>query len=156
MTERPIPGFRIVFTIIGVLYALMAASALVRGVSFLRDFGISEADLASPVVSDFFSFFYLLMAYVGALMVLLGWVTREGRAQIAVSAALSLANVGFGVRDLATSDSPFGNRLYRGDATMVFVLIDFAIAASFGALALVGFRVTRRTEVTNPRRGGRR
>lgn len=144
MTERPIPGFRIVFTIIGVLYALMATSALVRGVSFLRDFGVSEADLASPVLIDFFSFFYQLMAYVGALMVLFGWVTREGRTQIAVSAALSLANVGFGLRDLATSDSPFGNQLYRGDATMVFVLIDFAIAASFGVLALVGWLRSRR------------
>jgi hypothetical protein len=144
MTERPIPGFRIVFTFIGVLYALMAASALVRGVSFLRDFGVSEADIASPVVIDFFSFFYQLMAYVGALMVLLGWVTREGRAQIVVSAAVSLANVGFGLRDLVTSDSPFGNHLYRGDATMVFVLIDFAIAASFGALAIVGWWRSRR------------
>lgn len=144
MTERPIPGFRIVFTIIGVLYALMAASALVRGVSFLRDFGVSEADLASPVLNDFFSFFYQLMAYLGGLMVLLGWVTREGRAQIAVSAALSLANFGLGFRDLETSDSPFGNQLYRGDATMVFVLIDFAIAATFGALALLGWLSSRR------------
>jgi hypothetical protein len=96
------------------------------------------------VVIDFFSFFYQLMAYVGALMVLLGWVTREGRAQIVVSAAVSLANVGFGLRDLVTSDSPFGNHLYRGDATMVFVLIDFAIAASFGALAIVGWWRSRR------------
>lgn len=52
--------------------------------------------------------------------------------------------MGFGLRDLVTSDSPFGNHLYRGEATLVFVLIDFAIAATFGALAIVGWRVTAR------------
>jgi hypothetical protein len=122
----------------------MAASALVRGVSLLRDFGVSEAQLASPVLADFFSFFYQLMAYVGGLMVLLGWVTREGRAQIAVSAVLSVANLCFAFRDLQTSDSPFGNQLYRGQATLVFVLIDLTIAAIFGALALVGWLRSRR------------
>lgn len=140
MTERPVPGFRIVFTIVGVLYALMAASALVRGVSMLRDFGVSEAEIASPVLTDFFNFFYQLMAYIGGLMVLLGWVTREGRAQVKVSAALALANLIFAFRDLRTSDSALGNHLYPGDATLVFVLIGLAIAVTFGTLAIVGWR----------------
>lgn len=146
MTERPIPGFRIVFTVVGVLYALMAASALTRGVSMLRDFGVSEAEISSPVLADFFSFFYQLMAYIGGLMVLLGWVTREGRAQVAVSAVLAVANLVFAFRDLRTSDSALGNHLYRGDATLVFVLIGLTIAATFGAVAIVGWRVTARRE----------
>ena len=110
----------------------------------LRDFGVSEADVSSPVLADFFSFFYQHMAYVGGLIVLFGWVTRAGTAQIAVSLVLSVANLVFAFRDLQTSDSPLGNHLYRGDATLVFVLIDLAIAAVFGALAWVGWTRSRR------------
>ncbi|MFO0713156.1 MAG: hypothetical protein U0353_25090 [Sandaracinus sp.] len=144
MTERRIPGFRAVFTVIGVVYALMAASALSRGVSMLADFGVSQAELASPVLADFFSFFYQLMAYVGGLLVLFGWVTRERRAQIAVSLFIALANLFFAFRDLSTSDSALGTHLYRGEATLVFVAIDLVLAAAFGALAVVGIVLERR------------
>ena len=51
-------GFRATLVIIGVLYVLMAASMLVRGVGVMRDFGVSPALVASPVLEDFFLFFY--------------------------------------------------------------------------------------------------
>ena len=40
----------------------------------------------------------------------------------------------------ATSDSPFGNRLYRGEATLIFVCIDAGLAVAFGALLVLGLR----------------
>jgi hypothetical protein len=90
------------------------------------------------VLEDFFLFFYQLMAFVGVLTVLFGLVTRERKSQVVVAAGFCLANLLWAVRDLGTSDSAFGNRLYRGEATLVFVYIDLGVAAIFGALAIVG------------------
>jgi hypothetical protein len=133
-------GFRTAFIVIGVLYALMAASALGRGVSMLSDFGVSDAEVASPVLADFFTFFYEHMAFVGALVALFGFVTRGRRAQLAVAAVFVVANLLFALRDLHTSDSRFGNHLYRGDATLVFVAIDLALAAVFAVFVVAGLR----------------
>lgn len=136
----PIRGFRAVFTVVGGLYVLMAASMLVRGVGVLRDFGVPEPLLRAPVLEDFFLFFYELMAFVGVLIVTFGHTVTTRRAQVAAALVLALGNLAFAVRDLATSDSPFGNQLYRGDATLVFVAIDVALAAAFGALVILGAR----------------
>ncbi len=130
-------GYRPTLVTIGVLYASMAASAIIRGVDMLRDFGVAEDVVASPVLADFFSFFYWLMAFVGILMVLFGIVVRERYGQRLVCAVFVVANLGFGWRDLSTSDTRFGNHLYRGDATMMFVAIDMALALAFATLLVI-------------------
>ena len=80
-------------------------------------------------------FFYQLMAVVGVLMVLFGHVTQPGRAQLLVARVFFVLNVLCAWRDLSTSDSRFGNRLYQGEKTLVFVFISLAFAAAFGFLA---------------------
>jgi hypothetical protein len=135
-----LPGFKTVFTVVGVLYAAMGASMVVRGVEVLRDFAVPESDIASPVLRDFFLFFYELMMYVGALMVLFGQVTVGRRRQALVACVFVVANLLFALRDLSTSDTAFGNRLYRGEATVIFVVINLAIAAAFASPLLRGWR----------------
>jgi hypothetical protein len=145
MTSPPeLRAFRPVFISIGVVHVLLAASALGRGVGTLRDFGVPEEMVTSPVLGDFFAFFYEYMAFVGGLVVLFGVVTRGWRAQLLVSTVFAVASVGFALRDLGTSDSRFGNHLYRGDATLVFVAIDLGFAVAFAAL-IVGGLLRRRT-----------
>ncbi|MDD9943875.1 MAG: hypothetical protein OXU20_22730 [Myxococcales bacterium] len=139
-----IRGFKLVFTTIGVIYTLMASSMLVRGVGALREFGVPESDLSSPVFADVFNFFYLLMAYIGVLTVLLGHVTKERRAQLLVACVFCLTNLLTALRDLSTSDSRFGNRLYHGDKTMVFVYISLVFAAAYGYVIVAGLRTARR------------
>ena len=130
--------FRATLVIIGVLYVLMAASMLVRGVGVMRDFGVSPALVASPVLEDFFLFFYQLMALVGVLIVVFGLVVRGRRSQGAVAAVLCVSNVLLALRDLQTSDCALGSRLYRGSATLMFVAISAALALVFGYLAWRG------------------
>jgi hypothetical protein len=139
-TQRGIPGFKIVLTVIGLVYVAMGASMVVRGVGALRPFGVPEDVIASPVMADFFLFFYQLMMCVGGLMVLFGHVTVGRSRQIAVAAAFMLFDVLVALRDLSTSDSRFGNRLYRGDDTLVFVAISVTLALVFGALVVLGVR----------------
>jgi quinol-cytochrome oxidoreductase complex cytochrome b subunit len=133
-------GFKVVFTVIGVLYVLMASSMLVRGPDVLREFGVVEPIVASPVLADFFLFFYQLMAALGVLMVLIGHVTREGAAQRWVAGTFCVFNVLVMLRDLSTSDSRFGNHLYLGEKTLVFVFISLVFAIAMGVLVALPMR----------------
>lgn len=138
-----IRGFKLIFTSIGVIYVLLASSYLVRGPTVLRDFAVPESAVSSPVLQDFFSFFYLLMAFAGVLTVLLGLVTRERKQQLLVATVFCSWNIVAALRDLTTSDSRFGNHLYKGDATLVFVYIDLTFAAAFGYLIVKGLIAAR-------------
>ncbi|MBC8069634.1 MAG: hypothetical protein IAG13_14955 [Deltaproteobacteria bacterium] len=142
----PLPsirGFKPVFTVIGALYVALASSMLVRGAAALVDFGVAPELAAEPVLADFFLFFYQLMAFVGVLTIVVGWVVHGRRGQALVAAVFCAANVLWALRDLGTSDSAFGNRLYQGEVTLVFVAIDVALALAFGAVAIRGSRRDR-------------
>ncbi len=142
MTEPStgLKAFKPAFVGLGLAYVLMASSALVQGTVFLEDFGVSP-DLASdPVLTDFFMFFYQLMAYVGVLTVVFGLVTRERRAQAQVASVFFVASILMALRDLSTSDSRFGSALYKGEETMFFVVVSVVYALVFGGLAVAGFR----------------
>ncbi len=142
MTEPStgLKAFKPAFVGLGLAYVLMASSALVQGEYFLEDFGVSP-DLASdPVLTDFFMFFYQLMAYVGVLTVVFGLVTRERRAQAQVASVFFVASILMALRDLSTSDSRFGSALYKGEETMFFVVVSVVYALVFGGLAVAGFR----------------
>lgn len=142
-SQPEIRGFKHVFTVAGSIYVLMASSMLVRGPGVLRDFAVPERVAAEPVLGDFFTFLYLYMAFGGAIQVLFGHVTRGLRAQTLVACVYTAANFLFALRDLSTSDSRFGNRLYRGEATLFFVLVGLTYTAAFGALAVAGLRRLR-------------
>lgn len=109
---------------------------LVRGVGVLRDFGTPEAIVSSPVMADFFGFFYEMMAVFGLLMILFGRITKELRTQVMLSRVFALLSLLAMFRDLSTSDSRFGNHVYKGDATLVFVIIDLAFALAFVVCSL--------------------
>lgn len=141
-----IRGFKLVFISVGVIYTLMAGSWMVRGSIVLCDFGIPESTALTPLVEDLFAFFYLLMAFVGVLTVLFGCVTRERNRQLPVAAVFFIWNIVAALRDLTTSDSRFGNHLYKGDKTLVFVYISLAFAAAFGYLVVQGLIDSRRHE----------
>lgn len=131
-------AFKPAFVVLGALYVLMAASALARGTAFLEEFGVSHELASDPVLTDFFTFFYQLMAFIGVLTIVFGVVTRERRAQVQVAGVFFVANILLALRDLSTSDSNFGNALYKGDKTLVFVVISVVYAAVFASLALAG------------------
>ncbi|MET0287346.1 MAG: hypothetical protein ABW352_22870 [Polyangiales bacterium] len=143
MTLQPQRGFKLTLTVVGVVYTLMACSMLVRGPTVLHEFGVSPRLTEEAVLRDFFSFFYQLMAAVGVLVVLMGHTVRERAAQRLVAAALGAANLLAAWRDLTTSDSDFGSRLYHGPKTMVFVYISLTYALIFAILAISAGRAPR-------------
>jgi hypothetical protein len=58
-----------------------------------------------------------------------------GEAQRLVARVFAFASLLAAFRDLSTSDSRFGNHLYKGEQTLVFVFIDLVFALAFGLLA---------------------
>ena len=142
MTERSnrLQAFKPAFVVLGLIYILMASYALVRGTALLEDFGVSPAVASDPVLTDFFVFFYQLMAYIGVLIVVFGLVTRERRAQAQVASVFFVASVLLAFRDLSTSDTRFGSALYKGEETVFFVAVSVVYALVFGVLAVMGFR----------------
>jgi hypothetical protein len=149
MAQHGQRGFRVTLTIVGIVYALLASSMLVRGPEVLGEFGVSPSLYKEAVLRDFFMFFYQLMAGTGVLIMLLGHVARERSTQLTVASVLSAANVLVALRDLSTSDSTFGNHLYRGPKTLVFVYISLALALIFTVLAVL----TARGATSAPRKG---
>lgn len=133
-------AFKPAFVVLGLAYVLMASSTLVKGTPFLEDFGVSHQVASDPVLTDFFTFYYQLMAYIGVLTVVFGLVTRERRAQAHVASVFFVANTLIALRDLSTSDTRFGSALYKGKETIVFVVISVVYAMVFGGLAIMGFR----------------
>jgi len=138
--ESSIRGFKTTFTVVGVIYALMASTYLVQGPEVLLEFGVDEELVAEPILRDFFSFFYQLMAFIGVLTVVCGHVARERRTQMIAAGAFTIANVFFMLRDLSTSDSSMGNSLYEGDKTLVFVAINLTLVLIFGSFLVRGLR----------------
>ncbi len=134
--EPEVRWFRPIVTTVGVVYLLLAGSMLVRGVAVMRDFAVPEPLVTSPIFADFFSFFYELMGFVGVLTIVFGRVARGRREQLVVARTYCAANLLITLRDLSTSDSPLGNHLYRGSATLIPVVIDLVLAVTFGVLSL--------------------
>jgi len=137
-----IRGFRSVFVVTGALYILMASSMLAQGVGVLRDFAVPEHLLTAPVFEDFFLFFYQLMAFIGVLGVTFGLAVKGRREQVVVAGVFTVANILIALRDLSTSDSSWGNQLYQGEATLMFVAISVTFALAYGALVLMGVRAS--------------
>jgi hypothetical protein len=134
-SEPALRGFKAVFMTIGAVYVLLASSMLVRGAGVMLDFEVPDSLVREPVFEDFFLFFYQLMAAVGLLMLLFGHVTRGRKHQQLVARVFCLLNVLITLRDLYTSDSPLGNHLYRGSATLIPVAFDLVFALAFGMLS---------------------
>jgi hypothetical protein len=128
-------AFAITLTVIGILYVLLASSMLVPGPAIMLDFAVSAPLVAEPVFADFFMFFYQWMAGFGVLIAVLAWTVRERDAQAWVAVTLCAGSVLLALRDLSTSDSALGNRLYRGPGTLIPVFISVVLAVVLAVLA---------------------
>jgi hypothetical protein len=146
MTESStgLRAFKPAFIALGAGYVLMSSTALVKGTAFLEDFGVAHELASDPVLTDFYVFFYQLMAYVGVLTIVFGLVTRGHRAQAQVASVFVVANVLTALRDLSTSDTRFGSAIYKGDETIVFIVVSVVYALVFAVLAVLATRGSRR------------
>ncbi len=137
-------AFRPTFLVLGASYVLMASYALAKGTAFLEEFGVSHALATDPVVNDFYTFFYQLMAYIGVLIVVFGLITKGHRTQAQVASLFAVANILTALRDLSASNTRFGSAVYENDEILIFVAVSLVYALVFGAVAIMALRAARR------------
>ena len=132
-----VPGWKLIGTVIGAVYCLLGGSMLLQGVqAVMQPFGLPESTLASPHFADFFHFLFVHMVVLGIMTVLLARFVTEGRYQRIAAWLLCAINVHYTYLDLRTSDSAFGNALYRGPNTLVPPAIDVVVVLCWLYLAL--------------------
>ena len=86
------------------------------------------------------AFHYFRMLPQDLMMVVFGLATRDRKAQVLVASVFCVASILLALRDLSTSDTPFGSALYEGPGTVFFVFVSLVYAGCFGGLAFVGLR----------------
>ncbi len=141
MPNTYVPGFKAVCSVVGVLFALLSGSMLLRGVeTAMRPFGVPEAILRSPHYADYFHFTFVHMNVIGLLIFLLGRFVEHSRGQRVVSRTLVLVLAHYAYLDVRTSDSALGNHLYRGSATLIPPIIDVVVMLCFAWLSVRSLR----------------
>ena len=131
-THRYLPGFRTICTVVSIAYVVLGGSMVVRGPrAAMEQFGVPEVVLSSAHFADFFHWVFVHMMVLGVMIGLLGQYVREGKPQAIVARVLLLLELHYTYLDLRTSDSAFGNRLYRGSASLIPVMIDVLVTLSF-------------------------
>lgn len=132
-----LPGFKVTLTVVGVVFMVLGGSMVARGAAVaMASFGIPATTLESPHFADFFHFTFVHMVVLGVMLVLLGRFVREGRDQQVVARVLLLVQLHYTWLDLRTSDSPLGNALYRGPASLGPVMIDLLVVVAWTVLSV--------------------
>lgn len=132
-----IPGYSVTCTLVGGFYVLLGGSLVAQGARrAMAPFGVPESTLLSPHFADFFQFTFVHTMVLGVLFILLGQCVTDGSRQRIVARVLCAVELVYTVLDFHTSDSPLGNGLYRGFASVMPAIIDVIILTAVVVLAL--------------------
>ncbi len=82
------------------------------------------------------------MAVLGILIAMLGRFVTDGRHQRLIAIVLCAINLHYTYLDFRTSDSMFGNALYRGAASVAPAIIDVVVTLAFVWLIARGTRAS--------------
>lgn len=119
-----LPGFRASCLAVAGLYAVIAGGLLLRGpVAGMADFAIPAAALASPHYQDAIVWVYTHQLIVGLLIGAFGLTVTDPAHRRGVARLLLAAHVVYVYLDVRSSDSPLGNGLYQGPASLLPVVI---------------------------------
>lgn len=114
-----VPRFRTACLIVAPLYTLVGASILVRGAAeAMAEYGVPAPTLASPHYVDAINWVYLHMLVLAVAIGVVGWFAREQALKLWFSRVMVAAHVVYAALDFGHSDSPLGNGLYQGDASI--------------------------------------
>lgn len=132
------------------MYVLMAGSVLLQDViQYMSRFGLPQATLDSPHYHNAIFFHFVDMMVIGLLITLAGQV-ESLRFQRLFSSCMLLVQSFYLVLDIRTSDTSFGNSLYKGPESMLPVVVGFVFILIFLAQAVSSFRYRPETNCGKP------
>lgn len=128
-------GFRPSFLTIGVVYVLLAASILVRGVdASMSPFGVPADVVRAPHYVDAITWVYVHQMVIGVVIATLGLVVHDARAQVVLARVLAAAHVVYVFLDVRSSE--LATALYRGPASVVPAVIGVVASIVLARLAV--------------------
>lgn len=127
-------------SVVGISYVLIAAGILGQGVTaYMAQFGLPQSTLESPHYADAIFFHFLDMLVIGILITIAGSVESLTFQRVFSSAMLVIQAV-YLFLDVRTSDTPFGNALYKGPNSVAPVVIGVVFTLIFLVLTISSLR----------------
>lgn len=124
LCKHRLPGFRGTLVGVGSAQVLLGGSILARGVrESMAPFGVPEEALASPYFGDAIWWVYTHMVVIGLMMIVVGLMAEGERFKRWMVRILLGAHIYYGYLDFSASDSPLGNALYKGPASLLPAII---------------------------------
>ncbi len=140
MSNRKSTLFKLGCSVVGITYVVIAAGILSQGViSFMAQCGLPESTLQSPYYADAIFFHFFDMMVIGVLITLAGQVESLTFQRVFSSTMLVIQSV-YLYLDLQTSDTPFGNSLYKGPNSVAPAVIGFVFTLLFLLLTISSLR----------------
>ena len=122
---------------VGVLFVLLASSLFLKGlIPSMAEFKIPENILNSAHYYDAIFWVYVHMMVIGVLFILIGISVKELQHQQLISILLLLITAFYTYLDFRTSDSMFGNALYKGEASVIPAYISLIVNLVFLQLSI--------------------
>jgi hypothetical protein len=128
--------FKLGCSVVGISYIVIAAGILAQGVTaYMHQFGLPESTLESPHYADAIFFHFFDMLVIGVLITMASLVESLTFQRVFSSTMLVIQCV-YLYLDLQTSDTPFGNSLYKGPNSVAPVVIGFVFTLIFLLLTM--------------------
>lgn len=139
--KRYTPNFKITLSTIGIAFMFMTISLFAKGlIPSMAEFKVPQETLSSPHYIDAISWVYIHMTFIGALIFLLGQSVTDIKHQKRITLFLIGAIIYYAYLDFKSSDSAWGNGLYKGDASIVPGIINIIVLVFLILLSVKLFR----------------
>lgn len=140
MCNRKSLLFKAGCSVVGITYVFLSASILFQGViTFMKQCGLPDSTLQSPHYADAIFFHFFDMLVIGILIAMAGLV-ESLLFQRVFSSVMLVVQCAYLYLDLKTSDTPFGNALYKGPNSVAPVIIGLVFSLLFLVLTISALR----------------
>lgn len=127
-----LPGFKVTCLLVSGAYTLLAGGMFLRGLmDSMAAYQVPRALLDSPHYYDAIFWVYFHMLMIGFLIGGMGLLVREAKAQVWLSRLLCIVHVYYAILDIRSSDSPLGNALYKGPASIFPAIVGILVMLLF-------------------------
>jgi hypothetical protein len=132
-----LPGFRASCLTVGVLYVVLAAGLLLRGVEpSMGEFAVPPVVLASPHYHDAIVWVYTHQIVLGLVIGAIGLTVTDPGSRRGVARLLFAVHILYTWLDVRSSDSALGNGLYKGPGSLIPVFVCLFVLMLFAHLSV--------------------
>jgi hypothetical protein len=134
-------SFKWTLLLVGAIFMVMALGFIAKGLMIsMAEFQVPQEILNSPHYYDSMLWVYVHMTVLGLLILLIGISVTDLNKQKWIALILFVVHLFYAYLDFRTSDSMFGNGLYKGEASLIPAFMGATITFVFLLLTIGLFR----------------